>query len=254
MEAGLQILCFGLPRPWAPLLDHHVPLVHVLGPVLGVVLGVLRDGGQKGGLVAAMGGSEVDGWEWNGRWMRVCVVAVVVWCLLWTFFQLWWRCDTRWRRGEASLPFLHMGCSLLYHLFAFWGFFTSKLISSLLSSSNVFELLLNSSWDLVLPHMSIASICFGGFELTDKKCSLSVTIHPPAQRCSSAFGLISSCWACPSSLLHWGSMCTSSCFTSTLDLQKIMCLCALNYNLDEKHCKMHINAVLDTDAVRFIGF
>ena len=32
-----------------------------------------------------------------------------------------------------------------------------------------------------------------------------------------------------------------------------MCLCALNCEMDEKHCKMQINASLDIDVVRFFG-
>ena len=59
-----------------------------------------------------------------------------------------------------------MGCSLLYHLFAFSDFFISKLILSLSPGSNAFELLLIFSWDHVLPHMCVVSLEIGELELS----------------------------------------------------------------------------------------
>ena len=84
-----------------------------------------------------MDGSEMDG---NGMGDGC---GMVVWCLLWNFSSC--GGGVTWDEGEVKLPSLSCTwCSLLFHLFAFCGFFISKLISSLLSGSNSFELLLIS--------------------------------------------------------------------------------------------------------------
>ena len=105
-------------------------------------------------------------------------------------FQLWWRCDPRWRSAESSSTFLHMGCLHTFALFAFLGFLTSKLILSLSSGSNTFELLLIFSCDLVLPHLCTASFEIEELELTDRNNTLSVTVHHQGHICSSSFGSI----------------------------------------------------------------
>lgn len=120
-------------------------------------------------------------------------------------FHLWWRCDPRWRGGEASSTFLHMGCLHTFALFAFLGFLTSKLLSFPLFSSNTFELLLISSWDLALLPLCIG--CTGTWRicLTDRE-------HFSVRHCSPSgteeflpfFGLISSSPDAPILLKHVG--------------------------------------------------
>ena len=81
MDPELQILCFSSPRPCASSPGLHVHLdLALLVLLLAQVLGVLdvlevflvgkRKSGREGGVVVAVDGmDEVDGWEWNGRWM-----------------------------------------------------------------------------------------------------------------------------------------------------------------------------------------
>ena len=134
VDAELQFLCFRSPRSCAssPDLCVHLDLALpvLLLAVLEGFLVLLVVGGRKGGVwwlwmwVRWMDGNGMgDGCGW--------MVAVVVWCLLWTFSSC--GGGVTWDRGEVKLPSLSCtwGVPSFFTFLPFWVSLTSKLLLSL---------------------------------------------------------------------------------------------------------------------------
>ena len=166
-------------------------------------------------LVLVLGG--LMGWwlveRWSG-WKRRLYGRRRLWWL-YTLFPI--VVEVRCELVEEEASFLSTahsahGLSPLLHLFAFMPFEVS-LISKLIYLSTLwFKLIWIPSYVLVF---SIAWNSEDGLELA---------------------------WA--SCLLHWYALNVASCFTSIMDLMKIVCLCALICRMSEKQCDMQIFVVL----------